>query len=185
MATDRYSKPAEPIAQLRRLARQPLHQTLPVFRLIDLDLLAHVRRAVLQEAIHPLRQFARAFSRSPSSPTTSDPGGRASGPGERASLTTPPSRPWPSATARPMCWASWRCPTAPSACRIGRITPAGLVAEFPIPTVNSNPQGITAGPDGTGCHSFSANSQETWRDSPVGSSLTAIRRFPIRCGVPE
>jgi hypothetical protein len=31
---------------------------------------------------------------------------------------------------------------------IGRITPAGAVTEFPIPTANSQPYGITAGPDG-------------------------------------
>src|SRR5262249_19128163 len=32
--------------------------------------------------------------------------------------------------------------------RVGRITPAGAVTEFPIPTASSQPFGITAGPDG-------------------------------------
>src|SRR5712691_646208 len=32
--------------------------------------------------------------------------------------------------------------------RIGRLTPAGALTEFPIPTPNSGPRGIVAGPDG-------------------------------------
>jgi streptogramin lyase len=32
---------------------------------------------------------------------------------------------------------------------VGRITPAGVITEFPIPTVGSSPGGITAGPDGS------------------------------------
>src|SRR5260370_10898406 len=32
--------------------------------------------------------------------------------------------------------------------KIGRITTAGIVTEFPIPTASSRPSGITAGPDG-------------------------------------
>lgn len=32
--------------------------------------------------------------------------------------------------------------------KIGRITPAGVITEFPVPTANSEPIGITAGPDG-------------------------------------
>jgi streptogramin lyase len=32
--------------------------------------------------------------------------------------------------------------------KIGRITTAGVVTEFPIPTPNSGPEGITSGPDG-------------------------------------
>ena len=32
--------------------------------------------------------------------------------------------------------------------QIGRITTAGVVTEYPLPTVNSLPAGITAGPDG-------------------------------------
>src|SRR5258706_577629 len=32
--------------------------------------------------------------------------------------------------------------------QIGRITPAGIVSEFPIPTTNSSAVGITTGPDG-------------------------------------
>lgn len=33
--------------------------------------------------------------------------------------------------------------------QIGRVTPAGVITEFPIPTPASRPTGITAGPDGT------------------------------------
>src|SRR5947207_1751353 len=32
--------------------------------------------------------------------------------------------------------------------KIGRITPSGTVTEFAIPTPNSDPEGITAGPNG-------------------------------------
>lgn len=32
--------------------------------------------------------------------------------------------------------------------QIGRVTTAGVFSEFPIPTANSQPAGITAGPDG-------------------------------------
>ena len=32
--------------------------------------------------------------------------------------------------------------------RIGRISTAGTISEFPVPTANSQPLGITAGPDG-------------------------------------
>src|SRR6185436_11779124 len=32
--------------------------------------------------------------------------------------------------------------------KIGRITPAGVITEFPVPTAASKPVGITAGPDG-------------------------------------
>jgi streptogramin lyase len=32
--------------------------------------------------------------------------------------------------------------------QIGRITPAGVITEFPIPSAGSTPRGITAGPDG-------------------------------------
>jgi virginiamycin B lyase len=32
--------------------------------------------------------------------------------------------------------------------KIGRITPAGVITEFSVPTANSGPDGITAGPDG-------------------------------------
>ena len=31
---------------------------------------------------------------------------------------------------------------------IGRITPAGEITEFPLPTPGSGPAGITVGPDG-------------------------------------
>ncbi len=32
--------------------------------------------------------------------------------------------------------------------KIGRITTAGTITEFPVPTPDSRPRGITAGPDG-------------------------------------
>jgi virginiamycin B lyase len=32
--------------------------------------------------------------------------------------------------------------------QIGRITVGGAITEYPVPTQNSNPDGITAGPDG-------------------------------------
>src|SRR5947207_2382042 len=32
--------------------------------------------------------------------------------------------------------------------RIGRITTVGAITEFPVPTANAIPDGITAGPDG-------------------------------------
>ena len=32
--------------------------------------------------------------------------------------------------------------------KIGRITTAGAITEYPIPTSNSNPAGIASGPDG-------------------------------------
>ncbi|MHB1536539.1 MAG: Vgb family protein, partial [Acidimicrobiales bacterium] len=32
--------------------------------------------------------------------------------------------------------------------KVGRITPAGAITEYPLPTANSGPDGITAGPDG-------------------------------------
>jgi virginiamycin B lyase len=38
--------------------------------------------------------------------------------------------------------------TEPDANRIGRITPAGIVTEFSVPTPNGLPGAITAGPDG-------------------------------------
>ena len=38
--------------------------------------------------------------------------------------------------------------TEPNANQIGRITPAGAITEFVIPTFNCDPQRIVAGPDG-------------------------------------
>jgi len=38
--------------------------------------------------------------------------------------------------------------TEPAISKIGRITPAGVVTEFPTATSNASPAGITAGPDG-------------------------------------
>ena len=39
--------------------------------------------------------------------------------------------------------------TMAKANKIGRITPSGVIPEFPIPTPNSFPKGISAGSDGT------------------------------------
>src|SRR5262249_28287734 len=49
--------------------------------------------------------------------------------------TRPPSKPWPSATARPMCWASRRCPTAPDACiSTWKATLTGAAWTWPVPS---------------------------------------------------
>ena len=41
----------------------------------------------------------------------------------------------------------WFTETLPNS-KIGRITPAGVVAQFAVPTPQSSPLGITTGPDG-------------------------------------
>ena len=64
--------------------------------------------------------------------------------------------------------------TESGANQIGRITPAGAVTEFPIPTAGSHPYGITAGPDGNLWFTeFNANK--------IGRITTAgvITEFPI------
>ncbi|MGH7264948.1 MAG: virginiamycin B lyase family protein, partial [Candidatus Rokuibacteriota bacterium] len=57
--------------------------------------------------------------------------------------------------------------------KIGRITPAGVITEFSIPTANSNPRGITAGPDGN-LWFTEASSAKIGRMTPLGS----ITGFP-------
>jgi len=54
--------------------------------------------------------------------------------------------------------------------KIGRITPAGGITEFTIPTASSFPFGITAGPDGN-LWFTEADGNKIGRDSggPVGS----------------
>jgi streptogramin lyase len=57
--------------------------------------------------------------------------------------------------------------------RIGRITPAGVVSEFPIPTANSAPFGIALGPDGNVWFGEAATLQ-LGRITPAGT----ITEFP-------
>src|SRR5262249_11211114 len=54
----------------------------------------------------------------------------------------------------------------------GRITPAGAIAEFPIPTPGSFPAGITAGPDG---NLWFAAFRTIGRITPAG----VITEFPV------
>jgi virginiamycin B lyase len=62
--------------------------------------------------------------------------------------------------------------TEPSADKIGRISPAGVVTEFAVPTPNALPGTITAGPDGnvyfteTGANRF--GDQQIGRITPAG-----------------
>ena len=56
-----------------------------------------------------------------------------------ASETPPVSRPGPDGNM----WFT----EAGSVNSIGRVTPAGSIAEYPIPTADSDPAGITVGPD--------------------------------------
>jgi streptogramin lyase len=64
--------------------------------------------------------------------------------------------------------------TEGSANQIGRITPAGAVTTFPLPTANSAPHGITAGPDGNLWFTESLSNK-------IGRITTAgvISEFPI------
>jgi len=57
---------------------------------------------------------------------------------------------------------------------IGRITTAGVITEFPIPTANSAPMGIAAGSDGSLWFT-------EWNWSNIGRITTAgvITEFPI------
>jgi streptogramin lyase len=71
--------------------------------------------------------------------------------------------------------------TEPASNRIGRITPAGVVTEFTVPTANTLPGGITAGPDGNlwFTEDFSeGRGQKIGRISPSG----AITEFPLPAG---
>ena len=58
--------------------------------------------------------------------------------------------------------------------RIGRITGAGVLTEFPIPTADSAPNGITAGPDGNIWFTESSGNK-IGRITPSG----AITEFPL------
>ncbi|HYR45435.1 MAG TPA: hypothetical protein VER78_00425, partial [Thermoanaerobaculia bacterium] len=64
--------------------------------------------------------------------------------------------------------------------KIGRITTAGAVAEFTIPTAASNPIGIAAGPDGALWFTeFGANAHKIGRITTAG----AFTEFPIPDGL--
>jgi virginiamycin B lyase len=64
----------------------------------------------------------------------------------------------------------------PGANNIGRITTAGAITEFPIPTPSSGPQGITLGPDGALWFTEAAsNANKIGRITTAG----AITEFPI------
>lgn len=67
--------------------------------------------------------------------------------------------------------------------RIGRITPAGIITEFPIPTPNSDPRDLASGPDGH-LYFTASNTNRVFRialdgsitDNPLpGSDTRAIR----------
>ena len=51
--------------------------------------------------------------------------------------------------------------------KIGRITPAGVITEFPVPTAGANPQYITTGPDGNLW--FTENAARVGRITPSGT----------------
>jgi len=60
--------------------------------------------------------------------------------------------------------------------KIGRITPAGTIREFSIPTVSSGPEGITSGPDGNlWFTAISGSGDKIGRITPAGT----IREFSI------
>jgi streptogramin lyase len=63
---------------------------------------------------------------------------------------------------------------------IGRITPGGSVAEFPIPTPNSHSEWIAAGPDGNLWFTESRG-DKIGRITPSG----AITEFPLPAGEPQ
>jgi virginiamycin B lyase len=64
--------------------------------------------------------------------------------------------------------------TEPATNRIGRITTAGAIAEFAIPTLNSAPRGITTGPDGNVW--FTENSANRLGRMTMSGAVT---EFPI------
>jgi streptogramin lyase len=64
--------------------------------------------------------------------------------------------------------------TEASGNKIGRITPAGLIAKFPIPRADSFPLGITAGPDGNLWFTEAGAANQIGRITPTG----VISEFP-------
>ncbi|MES2172299.1 MAG: Virginiamycin B lyase [Actinomycetota bacterium] len=60
---------------------------------------------------------------------------------------------------------------------IGRVTPAGVITEFPVPTAASLPDGITSGPDGNLWFS-EGNAGKIGRITPAG----VITEFPLAAG---
>lgn len=67
-------------------------------------------------------------------------------------------------------------PAAGGAGKIGRITPTGAVTEFPLPTPNSFPLGVTAAPDGNVWFTESgAAANKIGRITPSGT----VTEFPV------
>src|SRR5258708_34521423 len=74
--------------------------------------------------------------------------------------------------------------------KIGRITPAGGVTEFPIPTADSQPLGITAGPDGNPWFTEASGKQigrltPRGAGTPVALPTPGSRPAPHRAGGPR
>jgi len=96
----------------------------------------------------------------------------------------------PSAIRIPISWVLWF--TEYDANQIGRITTAGAITEYPVPTANSEPQSITAGPDGAlwfteygGNKIGRITTAGVITEYPVpsaNSDLTGRRRTPISPG---
>jgi len=68
--------------------------------------------------------------------------------------------------------------TEPGANMIGKITTAGKITQYPVPTAYSSPEGITAGPDGNVWFTESS-ANKIGRITPAG----AITEFPLSTGV--
>ena len=73
---------------------------------------------------------------------------RADHPGRRHHRVPHPHGRHPRTASRPGRTAISGSPRPNAANQIGRITTAGVITEFPLPRSDSNPGGITAGPDG-------------------------------------
>jgi sugar lactone lactonase YvrE len=58
--------------------------------------------------------------------------------------------------------------------KIGRITPAGVITEFPVPTLNARPRDITTGPDGN-LWFTETNASRIGRVTPNG----VVSEFPV------
>jgi virginiamycin B lyase len=69
--------------------------------------------------------------------------------------------------------------TDPGVNKIGRITTAGGSTEFPVPTANSTPFGITMGPDGALWFTENVRAGKVGRITTAG---TVTNEFPITTG---
>src|SRR5207248_1402534 len=63
---------------------------------------------------------------------------------------------------------------------VGRITPAGVIKEFPVPTASSQPLGITAGPDGNIWFTEAAGSKVGRLTIPSAYALVLPSGFAAR-----